>query len=52
MSTRNLVKGLEISSSVRNLFDQKYSDPGSGEEWHDSIKQDGRSFWLKVKYGF
>lgn len=50
--TKNLLKGLEISMSVRNLFDRTYSDPGSGEQQQDEIEQDGRSFWLKIKYGF
>ena len=52
LTVTNLLKGLEITASARNLFDEKYSDPGSGEQLMDQIEQDGRSFWLKVKYGF
>ena len=50
--SKNVVKGLEVSTSIRNLFDASFSDPGSAEHVQDAIKQDGRSFWLKVKYGF
>jgi len=52
LMSRNLVNGLEVSTSVRNLFNRDYSDPGSGEQKQDQILQDGRTFWLKVKYGF
>ena len=45
-------RDLEFSASVRNLFNEKYSDPGSGENLQDEISQDGRAFWFKVKYGF
>ena len=48
----NLFKRLEVSASVRNVLDKTYSDPGSGEHVQDAIEQDGRSFWLKIKYGF
>jgi iron complex outermembrane receptor protein len=44
------IKGLEVSGSVYNLFDHKYEDPGSGEHVQDAIEQDGRTFWLKLKY--
>lgn len=50
--SKNVLKGLEVSTSVRNLFGANYSDPGSAEHVQDAIDQDGRSFWLKIKYGF
>lgn len=50
--TQKLLKGLEISGSVYNLFDKKYRDPGSGEHQQDSIEQDGRSFRCKLTYTF
>ncbi len=52
LSTRNFIRGLEVSVSVRNIFDKEYSDPGSGEQVQDQIEQDGRLFWLTVKYAF
>lgn len=52
--SKNLIKGLEISGSVYNLFGKKYSDPGAGEHWPplDSIEQDGCIFRLKITYRF
>lgn len=50
--SKNVIKGVEVSASVRNLFDRDYSDPGSGEQVQDEIEQDGRTFWFKLKYGF
>ncbi|NOT54720.1 MAG: TonB-dependent receptor [Deltaproteobacteria bacterium] len=49
---QNLIKGLEVSGSVFNLFDEAYGDPGSGEHRQEVIEQDGRTFWLKLKYAF
>jgi len=50
--SQNLVKGLELSASVYNLFDDKYSDPAT--TWHEqnSIEQDGRTFRVKLTYRF
>lgn len=52
LSGRNLLKGLEVSASVYNVFDEKYGDPGSGEHLQEVIEQDGRSFWVQVSYRF
>jgi len=52
LSTRSLLPGVELSFSIRNLFDREISDPGSGEQVQDQIEQDGRTFWLKAKYAF
>ena len=51
MEVKHLFRGMEVSASVRNLFNEAYSDPGSGENVQDQIAQDGRTFWFKVKYG-
>jgi iron complex outermembrane receptor protein len=50
--SQQLVKGLEISASVYNLFDTHYGDPGAEEHRQDVIPQDGRSFRFKLTYGF
>ena len=50
--SQDLLKGLEASFSVYNLFNEQYGDPGAGEHRQDIIEQDGRTFWMKVKYGF
>jgi iron complex outermembrane receptor protein len=50
--SRNLLKGLEISASVYNLFDREFGDPGSEEHLQDIIMQDGRTFRVKLTYSF
>ncbi|MEK7675384.1 MAG: TonB-dependent receptor [Verrucomicrobiota bacterium] len=49
---RKLVKGLELSASVYNLFDQRYGYPGAGEHTQDVLWQDGRTFRVKLTYRF
>ncbi len=49
---QNLIKGVELSASVYNVFDEQYSDPGSGEHLQDTIAQDGRTFRVKLSYSF
>jgi outer membrane receptor for ferrienterochelin and colicins len=49
----NIVKRLEFSASVYNLFDKIYSDPGSPSEYRqDAIEQNGRTFRVKLTYSF
>jgi iron complex outermembrane receptor protein len=50
--SQNLVKNLELSASVYNLLDHRYSDPASSFHTQDLIQQDGRSFRLKLTYRF
>jgi iron complex outermembrane receptor protein len=50
--SRNLAPHLEVSASVYNLLDQKYSTPGGAEHLQDSLAQDGRTFRLKFTYRF
>ena len=50
--SRNLVKGLQISASLYNLFNQRYGDPGAADHRQDIIEQDGRSFRVKIGYRF
>ena len=49
---KKLYKGAGVSFSVYNLFNEKYGDPGAQEHLQDLIQQDGRSFRLKLTYGF
>jgi outer membrane receptor for ferrienterochelin and colicins len=44
--------GLEFSLSAYNLFDSHYGDPGAAEHVQDVIRQDGRSFRVKLDYSF
>jgi len=38
---QQLIKGTEMTLNFRNLFDQRYGDPGAGEHRQDIIEQDG-----------
>ena len=48
--SQRIVKGWELSGHINNLMNQKYGYPGSGEHVQDVIDQDGRTFWIKLKY--
>lgn len=50
--SQNLVKDLELSASLYNLFDKKYEAVGSAEHVQSGIEQDGRTFRVKVSYLF
>jgi outer membrane receptor for ferrienterochelin and colicins len=49
---RELAKGLELSASVYNLFDQRFGDPAGREHLQEEIEQDGMSFRVKLTYRF
>ncbi|MBX3347384.1 MAG: TonB-dependent receptor [Nitrospira sp.] len=50
--SQKLIRGWELSAHINNLANQKYGYPGSGEHRQDIIDQDGRTFWVKLKYRF
>jgi outer membrane receptor for ferrienterochelin and colicins len=50
--SRNILKNLEISASIYNLFDYGYDNLGGTEQRQDLIRQDGRTFRVKLTYGF
>jgi outer membrane receptor for ferrienterochelin and colicin len=50
--SRELMRGMELSGSIYNLFDASYGDPVGAEFRQDSIEQDGRSFRVKLTYTF
>jgi iron complex outermembrane receptor protein len=52
LSARRLLPGLEVSASVYNLLGTAYADPGADTNTQDTIRQDGRSFRLKVTASF
>ncbi len=47
-----LGKHLDLSSSVYNIFDKKYFDPGRPEDPENAIQQDGRNFRIKLTARF
>jgi hypothetical protein len=50
--TKGVPTGSYLTDFNNNLFDEKYSDPGSTEHIQDLIKQDGRAFRVKLTYAF
>ena len=50
--SQKLIKDLEVSASIYNLLDRRYSDPASRYHTQDLMEQDGRSFVLKMTYRF
>ena len=43
---------LAVTTSIYNLFDARYGDPGSEEHAQDIIEQDGRTFRVKASIQF
>jgi outer membrane receptor protein involved in Fe transport len=52
LSTDTLVKGLELSAGLYNLFDKRYAQPIAAGSWQNALEQDGRSVRVKLIYGF
>jgi iron complex outermembrane receptor protein len=50
--SKNLLKGLDVSASVYNLFDREYDDPAGEEHEQDTLEQDGLTVRLKLTYLF
>lgn len=50
--SRELVKGVELSASVYNVFDQRYAITGFDEHTQRTLPQDGRSFRVKLTCKF
>ena len=50
--SREVVKGLELSAGIYNLFDREYADPASDDFTQDTIEQDGRTFRVKATRRF
>ena len=50
--SQRFVKGWEWSAQLSNIFNNRYADPGANDHVQDTILQDGRTFWLKLKYHY
>lgn len=49
---KTLMNNLDLSFGIYNVFDTKYSFPGSEEQMQDKIAQDGRTVRLRLAYTF
>jgi outer membrane receptor for ferrienterochelin and colicins len=52
VSAPDLVRRLGLTAGVYNLFDTRFSDPGSEEHRQDALLQDGRNFRVKLEWTF
>ena len=50
--SKSVFKRWELSASLYNVFNQKYSDPRSNGQAEDTLVQDGRNFRIKAGYRF
>jgi len=49
---KNILKNLDLSLGIYNLFDEMFSFPASEEHLQDQIAQNGRTFRLRMAYTF
>jgi iron complex outermembrane receptor protein len=49
---RDLVRGLDGSAGVYNLFDYRYGDPTGNKTPENILPQDGRNYRAKLTYRF
>ena len=52
LTTQSLARGLELSTSIYNLLDKRYSQPGARTNWQNAIEQNVRSVRVKLTYSF
>jgi outer membrane receptor for ferrienterochelin and colicin len=45
-----LTDHIEIAASLYNVFDHRYSDPGSAEHVQDALLQNERSVLFRIDY--
>jgi outer membrane receptor protein involved in Fe transport len=50
--SKSVLKRWELSASLYNVFNMKYSDPRGNGQAEDTLVQDGRHFRVKVGYHF
>ena len=52
LSSSKLIKGVDVSASIYNLFNHRYADPAGPEFMQSSLVQDGRSVRVKLSCNF
>lgn len=52
LTSERLLPGLDVSLSVRNLFDRDYADVAPLQNVQPAIAQNGRNWWLQLSHDF
>lgn len=52
LSTDQWINRMDLSLSVRNLFDQQYEHPAAESNWQNALMQDGRTLQFRMDYRF
>lgn len=52
LTSINLSGRLEVAASIYNVFDEQYDNPGFAEHLQNVIRQDGRTFGVKLTYRY
>ena len=52
LSSDQIYKHFNISTSIKNIFDKHYRAVAQGGMTQDSFEMDGRNFWLQLGYDF
>lgn len=52
LNKRDWLPGLDVSLGIYNLLDRRYGDPADVINVQDTIRQDGRTFRIKLDYRF
>jgi iron complex outermembrane receptor protein len=52
LSNETLLKGLDLSLNIANLFGKRYAHPVDNSNWQNALEQDGRAIRLKASYRF
>ncbi len=47
-----VIRGLDLSLGIYNLFDRHYQHPGADTNWQTALDQDGRNWRAKMEYRF
>jgi iron complex outermembrane receptor protein len=47
-----VMKGLDLSLGIYNLFDRRYQHPAAATNWQTALDQDGRAWRARMEYRF
>ena len=52
LRSETLLKGLEVSLGIYNLFDKRHAQPAADTNWQNTLEQNGRSVRIKLSTRF